>query len=472
MRFIYLIAVFVVLFGVFGCSRTIEEPSVLAESNNVFFDGLCYGPFSGIQNPASGPYPTIEQINRDLKIAAGRTKKIRIYSCIGIQSKIPEICAGLGLECMVGCWISNLDSCNEQEIAALIQAIKTKRKYIQAVVVGNEVLLRGDLTEEQLIKLVERIQRETDLPVGYADVWNEWLEHPELAKEVDFLLVHIYAFWGGLPINEAAKHTVDKYAAVKAAFPDKEVIIGELGWPKNGPKQGEAVPSLDNQRRFIREFATAAAERHIPYYYFEAFDEEWKKTQEGGVGGSWGALWRPVETALPVVEKFPFTVADDMTIISHFVPSGWMGDIDQIKYEPNCQKDPYSGSSCIKIVYTGKWSGEGWAGIYWQYPENNWGDLPGYRFRGVQKLTFWVRGERGGEKCEFKVGGIDSGKKYRDSLKLQTTGVVILTKKWQQYTIPIPQKDPDTVISGFCWVTSAFNAPNGQTIYLDRIRFE
>jgi hypothetical protein len=218
--------------------------------------------------------------------------------------------------------------------------------------------------------------------------------------------------------DTAAQYTIARHEELKRLFPDKEVIIGEVGWPKKGSTLGKAVPSIDNHRRFIKDFTSLASKRNIPYYLFEAFDEQWKAAQEGNFGAHWGIYLLRKDATLrqPVVTQFPFAVYDEFSPTNHFVPSGWMGDINSITFDPACKEDPLQGSTCIKIRYQPGF-GQGWAGIYWQYPENNWGDLPGYRFRGVKKLTFWARGEKGGEESEFKVGGIDSpGKPYRDSL--------------------------------------------------------
>jgi len=156
-----------------------------------------------------------------------------------------------------------------------------------------------------------------------------------------------------------------------------------------------------------------------------------------------------------------------------FYPSGWMGDWGDITLDDACTDNPHSEPTCIKITYSAaKSQGKGWAGIYWQYPDSNWGDNPdGRDLTGATKLTFWARGEKGGEKAEFKVGGITG--KYPDSIQPPvSTGVIVLSDKWQQYTIDLTGMDLSHVIGGFCWVTNKHQNPNGCTIYLDDIRFE
>lgn len=162
------------------------------------------------------------------------------------------------------------------------------------------------------------------------------------------------------------------------------------------------------------------------------------------------------------------------SVANHFVPSGWMGDYGDITFDDGDISNPHSGAHAIRITYSAAGSqGQGWAGIYWQQPENNWGTVPdaGFDLSGVSQLTFWARGELGGEVAEFKVGGI--GGPYPDSLQpAVSTGPLVLSNIWQQYTIDLTGKDLSYVIGGFAWVTDQASNPNGATIYLDDIRYE
>ena len=156
-----------------------------------------------------------------------------------------------------------------------------------------------------------------------------------------------------------------------------------------------------------------------------------------------------------------------------FYSGGWMGDWGDITLDDASTDNPHSEPICIKITYSAARSqGEGWAGIYWQYPDKNWGDKPdGRDLTGATQLTFWARGEKGGEKAEFKVGGITG--KYPDSIQPPvSTGITVLSDKWQQYTIDLTGKDLSHIIGGFCWVTNKDQNPHGCTIYLDDIRYE
>jgi hypothetical protein len=170
---------------------------------------------------------------------------------------------------------------------------------------------------------------------------------------------------------------------------------------------------------------------------------------------------------------FPFHVfADKDSPDNHFFPSGWMGDYGDIRYDDGAKDNPDWGTTSIKITYTAdSKQGAGWAGIYWQSPANNWGDKPGsYDLQGYKKLSFWARGEKGGEKiAEFKMGGITG--EYSDSAAV-TSGPVTLTRTWKKYSIDLAGKDLSRVVGGFGWSAKKDDTPDGMVFYLHNIRYE
>jgi hypothetical protein len=174
-------------------------------------------------------------------------------------------------------------------------------------------------------------------------------------------------------------------------------------------------------------------------------------------------------------EEIPFPVYSERTAINnHYIPSGWMGDHGDLGINDNCSTIPHSGISCIKITYSAKHSqGAGWAGIYWQDPPNNWGDFPGgYDLSKAKKLTFWARGEKGGERiAEFKVGGIFKRPEYSDT-DASRIGPVDLNKDWTKYTIDLEGRTLSKIIGGFCIVFSSTDNPEGAVVYLDDIQYE
>ncbi|MBI2095686.1 MAG: hypothetical protein HYT89_05920 [Candidatus Omnitrophica bacterium] len=169
----------------------------------------------------------------------------------------------------------------------------------------------------------------------------------------------------------------------------------------------------------------------------------------------------------------PFAIyLDGASSENHYVPSGWMGDYGDLKLNEKHTDNPYSGSTCIEVVYNAKASqGARWAGIYWQNPPNNWGTRPGgYDLTGSKKLTFWARGQNGGERVEeFKIGGITG--EYADS-DVAGIGPVVLTAEWQEFTIDLEGKDLSSISGGFCWATNLDVNPAGCVFYLDDIQYE
>ncbi len=174
-----------------------------------------------------------------------------------------------------------------------------------------------------------------------------------------------------------------------------------------------------------------------------------------------------------VKRKFaPFPVyTDRISSTNHYCPSGWMGDYGAITLDESCRIKPRSGKTCIKISYSAeRTQGQGWAGIYWQNPPNNWGTVKGgYDLTGATKLEFWARGEKGGEIAEFKMGGITGEYPDSDNASL---GVVQLKRKWQKFEIDLKGLDLSYISGGFVWVTSANDNPQGCTIFLDDIIYK
>ncbi len=200
---------------------------------------------------------------------------------------------------------------------------------------------------------------------------------------------------------------------------------------------------------------------------------------------SWGALALSITlataglaapkkstTADSSVKGTFYVYSDKGARVNHFIPSGWMGDYGDLKLDDGNTNDPADGKSCIKVTYTGKATqGANWSGIFWQHPANNWGDKPGgFDLSSMKRMTFWARGEEGGEKiAEFKVGGITGEHGDSDSASI---GPVALTKEWKKYTIDLADKNLSHIVGGFCWSASRDDNPNGFVIYLDEVRYE
>jgi glucan 1,3-beta-glucosidase len=225
-----------------------------------------------------------------LKILAERFRCVRTYSVAEGLDEVPKIARGLGLKVMLGLWISSHAPSNDKEIERGIALANEYADVVTAVIVGNEVLLRREQTPAQLRALIERVRAGTAVPITYADVWEFWLRNADLAQVTNFVTIHILPYWEDNPvgIDHALEHVQRIYAEVQAAFPGRVVFIGETGWPSAGRPRLQAVPGLINEARLIREFVVFAEREKIPYNLIEAFDQPWKRIQEGTVGGYWG----------------------------------------------------------------------------------------------------------------------------------------------------------------------------------------
>jgi glucan 1,3-beta-glucosidase len=232
------------------------------------------------------------QIDADLALLAKRTGCVRTYSVDQGLAAVPALARKHGLRVMLGLWIGRDRAENERELARGLEVLRSDADAIDAVIVGNEVLLRRELPPDVLARYLQRVRAATALPVTYADVWEFWLQNPGLAESVSFVTVHLLPYWEDdpMPIDRAVDHLMRVLARVRAAFPGREVFIGEAGWPSVGRRREGAVPSRVNQARFVRELANAAAAERARYNVIEAFDQPWKRRLEGTVGGFWGVL--------------------------------------------------------------------------------------------------------------------------------------------------------------------------------------
>ena len=233
---------------------------------------------------------TADRIRHDLQVLARRTPCVRTYTVAEGHDLVPGVAQELGMQVLLGLWIGADAAHNRRELARGIAVARQHRPAVRAIVVGNEVLLRGELTPAQLATLLRRVARATELPVTYADVWGRWLDHPELAHDVAFVTVHVLPYWNDDPVGiDQVIDDVDTLVTdLQHRFAGKPLFIGETGWPSAGRPRGPAVPGRVEQARYLREFTTLAARRGLDFNVIEAFDQPWKIPHEGTVGGHWG----------------------------------------------------------------------------------------------------------------------------------------------------------------------------------------
>jgi exo-beta-1,3-glucanase (GH17 family)/cellulose synthase/poly-beta-1,6-N-acetylglucosamine synthase-like glycosyltransferase len=247
---------------------------------------ISYAPFASSQHPDSGDRPTADQIRADLKAIAPYTRAIRTYSATGGAELIPPIAAEFGLKVTVGAWISKDKERNEREIRSALE-LASHNSNVDAIVVGNETTLRAEMSVDDLIALIQKVKRQSPVPVTTGEIWTVWIDHPELASAVDFIAAHILPYWEGFDASRAVDHTIEFYDKLRQVHPGKRIVIAEFGWPSAGYNFHGANPGRIEQAMVLRDFVARAEAYGIDYNIVEAIDQPWK-TFEGGVGPYWG----------------------------------------------------------------------------------------------------------------------------------------------------------------------------------------
>jgi glucan 1,3-beta-glucosidase len=249
--------------------------------------GLCYSAYMEGQEP--GTIITAEQIKQRIKIIKPYTKWIRTFSCTDGNELIPEIAKENGLKVMVGAWLSDDKEKNEEEIENLVKVAQSGMADLVAV--GNEVLYRDELTEEELIEYILRVKKLLpDNQVGYVDAYYEFANRPAITEACDVIFANCYPFWEGCHIDYSLIYMKNMYYKALQAGNGKKVIISETGWPNVGTPFEGAEPSTENAIKYFINTQMWSVEEDIEVMYFTSFDENWKVGAEGDVGAYWG-LW-------------------------------------------------------------------------------------------------------------------------------------------------------------------------------------
>lgn len=317
-RFSGLFVLVVIVLGNLGVWWLMNRPAT-----DVVWDGMIssisFSPFRKDDDPFQNKYPTLESIDSDLALVSKQVKAIRLYnSSEGDDQSIPAMAAKHGLTVTAGAWVRgalaepalrldkqpgqmNADelkayqlqmaalTANEREIDGVIEMARANPN-VTRVIIGNETIYRGEATVAQLIRYIHRVKAKVAQPVSTAEPAYVWLSHPELVREADFIALHVLPYWEGISVNDAVDFTLGEVQAVRNIYPDKPIMLAEVGWPSAGKGRQQAEPSVINQARFLRRFLNDATTQGIDYNVIEAFDQPWKKAFEWTVGTHWG-VW-------------------------------------------------------------------------------------------------------------------------------------------------------------------------------------
>lgn len=260
-----------------------DEPPWPAE-----IQGFSFSPMRAEHSPMHGRMPSVGQIDEDLVVLSGDAHAVRTYTVEGTLAEVPRLAGAHNLNVALGAWLDDDHEDNLEQLDKLIRVYRENHRNIVRVFIANEVLLRAEQSVPRMIEYLRLVRKSVWAPVSLAEPWHVWLEHPELVEEVDFIAVHLLPYWEGIPVNDAIDYVVMRYEEIREAYPDKPIVIAEVGWPSHGRIRQGAVPSLANQAKFLRRFLAVAENEGYVYYIMEAFDQLWKRELEGDAGTHWG----------------------------------------------------------------------------------------------------------------------------------------------------------------------------------------
>ena len=260
---------------------------IYAKFLNKGMHGICFSPY--LEGQDIGDQLSEEQIIRRMDVIASYSNWTRSFSCTDGNEIIPKIAHKKGLKIMVGAWIGADKIQNEKEIQGLIKL--AEQGYVDIAVVGNEVLMRNEVSEQEILSYIKRVKEALpNIPIGYVDAYYQFIQRPALVAACDLILINCYPFWEGANINQATLYLKHMYAETKNIAQGKRVIITETGWPSQGGNTKDALPSEENAMKYFINVNEWIKQDDIEMYYFSSFDESWKAHHEGYVGKGWG-IW-------------------------------------------------------------------------------------------------------------------------------------------------------------------------------------
>ena len=249
--------------------------------------GICFSPYEGSQEPGD---PISEaQVRRKLELLVPHTEWIRVFSCTQGNEIIPKLAKEYGFKTLVGAWLGEEADKNEEELQGLISLASAG--YVDVAAVGNEVMYREELEEEELVEYILRAKQALKgIPVGYVDAYYEFTNRPKITEVCDVILANCYPYWEACHIDYSLLYMKQMYYQAVQAASGKRVIITETGWPSSGDALGAAQPGYENALKYFINAQAWSQQEGIEMFYFSAFDEGWKVGAEGSVGAFWG-LW-------------------------------------------------------------------------------------------------------------------------------------------------------------------------------------
>jgi exo-beta-1,3-glucanase (GH17 family) len=476
-----------------------QTPSFSFVSQCLLKNGVAYGPFRDGQSPDfdSPVYPTEEQVAEDIKVLSRVTHRLRTYSATEEPfTAIPRLARASGVDVMQGVFLGQNRNENERQIASALKLAQDG--LVDSLIVGNEVLTSKSVSKNDLLAYIRTVRAKAPrtVRVSTAEVWSVWQANPDLATDVDFVVAHFYPFWEERPIEGSAATLLKQYESLDSFFKKQhpgrtlQIVIGETGWPSGGPPNKASVPSASNHRKFLEEFTEIACERSIPFYYFSAFDEEWKwregrsgngdpaslpssRTFSGRwIGSSWGLfqsngrLKPGLEGLLPRPDRTSRLVKDVFVDgrLSAYLDMG----VDTSRGRTDWLATPRDS---LRMSYP---AGQTWGAVFITVGTPRPRPRPSMDFSGFRTLSLELKGERGGEAVE--VGIKDSSEPDDGREKKRRIGD--LGTEYRTYDIPLSEFGtprmvyPDDLSELYVVVEFVFSGARAQTVYARNIRYK
>ena len=287
-----LIALLVVCFGSAVLWASLDSPLDAPDWRGEM-KGISYSP-SGLYTESQLQEEIPEAVIRqDMAKLSTITKRVRTYTTDAGLDRVPYIAKDYGLKVSLGIWLSDDVEINEKLMAKGIKAVNDNPGVVDRVFVGNEAVLRGELTAEELTAYIVRVKKAISnkkVEVGTVDVPALWTNNPEMAKESAFIGINLLPYWEGVSADKSMDWVENYVAQMQKEFPRKKIVITEAGWPSEGRVKKGAVPSPAMAAYFYRYFLSLATAKNYDYYVLEAFDQPFKAVKEGAVGAFWGIM--------------------------------------------------------------------------------------------------------------------------------------------------------------------------------------
>lgn len=447
--------------------------------------GLAYGPFRDGQAPGL-VYPTSDEIRDDLSQLLSVTSRMRTFGSAGPMRKVAVEAAALGFSVTAGAYLESEKAANEneEEIAAVIDL--ANEGLVQSVVVGNETQLFGALGESQLLDYINQVKSQVPdgVSVTTAEPPNIWLQRPQLVEAVDYVLMNIYPFWEGRPIDGAAAYAVESYLNVRTQT-DKPVVIGETGWPSGGtPEQAglppNVMPSEENQRRYFEEFAQLAESYGIEYYWFAAYDEEWKWSEGFAkpdlpldrdlsgrfVGSSWGIFRSDGRIKPRLDDLFPLAAPSTSRLVRTIFDDRGLAVMYDMGVDTSHQRRDWleRTEEGMRMAYP---ADQDWGAVFITVgppvdPPRPWKD-----FSSFGTLSVDLHGEVGGESLEIGIKDSTDPDTGRESRVL----VSKLSTSWQTYQFPLALFETADMEGLYVVAEFVFSERAAQTVYFRNVEY-